>query len=246
MTIADAGESLCLQDQDAQPGIPGGMGMNDDLITTVKKALALIWRDDQCAVPPGWTTEQDGMVCHAFRSVIRDDRGTVLAEARNGAATAIVTVMNNVNALLARCEAAEAERDTWHKRFAQLESHRASLARAAQDRDISMQKRGELERELAEARVEVGRMRGGIKAWEDKEVHEAMACWKDNEQLKADMAALRQRHAQAVAVATEAIAACRCDTLHHKKSERHSAFERCPVMARLAAWLASEAKARLT
>lgn len=37
----------------------------------------------------------------------------------------------------------------------ELADTRASLARAAQDRDISMQKRGELERELAEARAEL-------------------------------------------------------------------------------------------
>jgi hypothetical protein len=48
---------------------------------------------------------------------------------------------------------------------------------------------------------EVRRLRGGIKAWEDKEVHEAMACWKDNEQLKADLTALRERHAEAVEAA---------------------------------------------
>lgn len=43
-----------------------------------------------------------------------------------------------------------------------------------------------LERELAEARASIAR-------WEAKEIHEAMACWKNNEQLKADLAAARER-----------------------------------------------------
>ena len=134
--------------------------MNDDLLTTVKKALALIWRDDQCAVPPGWTTEQDGMVCHAFRSVIRDDRGTVLAEARNGAATAIVTVMNNVNALLARCEAAEDERD----------AARAAV-KAWEDKEAS---RGmccwQMEQERDAARAEVARLKEYVAEIDDEAV----------------------------------------------------------------------------
>lgn len=57
---------------------------------------------------------------------------------------------------------------------------------------------------------------------------------------------LRQRHAEAVEIATEAVNGCTCDALHHKKSERHGYHEPCKVLARLNARLASSAKARLT
>ena len=188
------------------------MSEPDYLLTTVKKALALIWRDDQCAVPPGWTTEQDGMVCHAFRSVIRDDRGTVLAEARTGAATAIVTVMNNVNALLARCEAAEAERDEWYERFAQLESHRASCCwRMEQERDA--------------ARAEVKRLKA--------ENEKYSAGMQENCALRAEAARLRELLRATCPT---------CDTVHHAKSDRHDWLEPCPVVARFKAALDTPAR----
>lgn len=49
----------------------------------------------------------------------------------------------------------------------ELADTRASLARAAQDRDISMQKRGELERELAEAREQNARLLEAIRLEEE-------------------------------------------------------------------------------
>jgi hypothetical protein len=48
-----------------------------------------------------------------------------------------------------------------------------------------------VQKELEAARIENARLRAGIKAWEDKEAHEGMSCYLDNEQLKADLAAAR-------------------------------------------------------
>jgi hypothetical protein len=54
---------------------------------------------------------------------------------------------------------------------------------------------------------EVERLRQGIRAWEDKEAHEAMSCYLDNEQLKADLAAARAERDEANALVDDLRAA---------------------------------------
>jgi len=85
----------------------------------------------------------------------------------------------NWPAMIARCEAAEAERDTWHKRFAQLESHRASCCwRMEQERDAAIAahiaaqvEAGKWRTDFDAARAEVARLREAIQAALDSPNH---------------------------------------------------------------------------